>query len=82
MGVKLGKHTLKKIESNPEIVWGVILIACFTLYSSLYVPHVIMPQQGWWQYYASRVLQGDVLYKDIYLYMPPYYVFFVCIFYP
>lgn len=82
MGVKLKKNILKKIVSNPEIVWGVILIACFTLYSSLYVPHVIMPQQGWWQYYASRILQGDVLYKDIYLYMPPYYVFFVCIFYP
>lgn len=82
MITRWGKTALKKIESNPKVLWGVVLIACFTIYSFFYVPHVIMPQQGWWQYYASRVLQGDVLYKDIYLYMPPYYVFFVCLFYP
>ncbi len=81
MAAKWKENVLKKMESNPGVVWGVILIACFTIYSSFYIPHVIMPQQGWWQYYASHVLEGDVLYKDIYLYMPPYYVFFVCIFY-
>lgn len=79
---KTAAKAAKTMGSHPGLTWGVILIVCFTIYSSFYVPHVIMPQQGWWQYYASRVLQGDVLYKDLYLWMPPYYVFFVCIFYP
>lgn len=47
----------------------------FTLFTLTYVDAVISPQFGWWQYYAWRMEAGDVLYKDVYLFMPPYFVF-------
>lgn len=55
--------------------YALILVFFFTIFSCIYVRHVIMPQQGWWHYFAWRVLEGDVLYKDIFLFIPPYFTF-------
>lgn len=54
---------------------GVLLVVLFTVFLSTYVDAVISPQFGWWHYYAWRMAEGDVLYRDIYLFMPPYFVF-------
>ena len=54
---------------------GVLLTVLFTVFLSTYVDAVISPQFGWWHYYAWRMAEGDVLYKDVYLFMPPYFVF-------
>lgn len=64
-----------------KIYNGIVLIALFTIFSLTYVNSVISPQFGWWQYYAWRMECGDVLYKDIYLFMPPYFVFLTHLFY-
>lgn len=60
---------------------GILLIALFTLFTFTYVDAVVAPQMGWWQYYAWRMECGDVLYKDVYLFMPPYFVFFTKLLY-
>ena len=56
-----------------KIVYGIALIIIFTLFSLTYFRNVMMPQNGWWHYFAWRILEGDILYKDIYLYIPPYF---------
>ena len=61
---------------NSKVFNGVLLVILFCVFSAQYVDAVISPQFGWWQYYAWRVEAGDVLYRDIYLFMPPYFVFF------
>lgn len=71
--------TNKKLDYNlwyeNKIVNGIMLIFLFSLFSLSYVRGVIGAQFGWWQYYGWRWLEGDILYKDIYLFMPPYFVF-------
>lgn len=61
--------------ADNKIFNGVLLVVLFTVFLSTYVDAVISPQFGWWHYYAWRMAEGDVLYKDIYLFMPPYFVF-------
>ena len=55
---------------------GSLLIILFVLFASAYITSVISPQFGWWHYYAWRMEEGDILYKDMYLFIPPYFVFF------
>ena len=42
-------------------------------YYSLFVWGVIPPQTGWWQYMAQRLSEGELLYQDIFMYVPPYF---------
>lgn len=39
-----------------------------------FVRSVIPPQTGWWQYFAWRVNEGELPYKDFYFYLPPYFL--------
>ena len=66
---------------NEKIIYGIALIIIFTLYSLTYFRSVMMPQNGWWHYFAWRISEGDVLYKDIYLYIPPYFALLTSILY-
>lgn len=61
--------------------FGILLVVLFIVFSLTYVPAVIAPQFGWWHYFAWRMECGDVLYKDIYLFLPPYFVFLTDILY-
>ena len=60
---------------NEKRNFGILLAVLFIAFSLTYVPAVISPQFGWWQYFAWRMECGDVLYRDIYLFLPPYFVF-------
>ena len=66
---------------NDRNKYALLLVFFFTIFSYIYVRHVIMPQQGWWHYFAWRVLEGEVLYKDIFLFIPPYFTFFTTFLY-
>lgn len=39
-----------------------------------YIRSVIPAQTGWWQYMAWRMSEGELPYRDFYLFMPPYFV--------
>lgn len=75
------KHKAKERRLNTKFIYACALIVLFTIFSAVYVKGVIGTQFGWWHYYAWRMKEGDVLYKDIYLFMPPYFVFFTRLFY-
>lgn len=64
-----------KLKLSDKRIYGGILAILSIIYASIYLPYVISPQFGWWQYYAWRMQEGDILYKDIYLFLPPYFVF-------
>ena len=62
-------------NTDSKLLNGILLLILFTLFSLAYIDAVISPQFGWWQYYAWRMDNGDILYKDVYLFMTPYFVF-------
>lgn len=57
-------------------LWILIIL----LYS-IFLQSAIPPQMGWWNYYGWQVYDGKVLYKDLYCYMPPYYVWLSALLY-
>lgn len=60
---------------NHRLFWGCVLLVMILIVGFSYLDCVIPPQVGWWQYYAWRMGEGDILYKDVYLFMPPYFAF-------
>ena len=68
----------RRFRIEPQI-W--FLFICFILLHVVYEQAVIPPQHGWWNYYAWRIAKGDILYKDIFFYMPPYYLYFMAFLY-
>lgn len=72
---------LQKKICNEKIIAACLLVISFTIFSLFYIRSVVMPQNGWWQYFAYRMTQGDVLYKDVYLFIPPYFAFLTRILY-
>ena len=48
-----------------------IVISILMVYIS-YIKMLLPPQMGWWNYYGWRIASGDVLYQDLYCFMPPY----------
>lgn len=75
---------LKKLEQtkiSEKLLCGILLVFGFTIFSSYYVRSVVMPQNGWWHYFAYRMSEGDILYKDIFLFIPPYFTFLTRILY-
>ena len=51
------------------------ITAIFIVIHLIYVQGVIPPLVGWWNYYAWRVDCGDILYKDIFCYLPSYFIY-------
>lgn len=70
----IGNISSMKLLDNRRF-WGVVLFLMFAIVGLAYIDAVIPPQTGWWQYYSWRMSEGDVLYKDLYLFMPPYFIF-------
>lgn len=46
-----------------------------------FVRNIIPPQTGWWQYMAWCMYEGDLPYKDFYLYVPPYFLLMTYVIY-
>ncbi len=66
--------SLAKYKKYSSVFWGIILLFYGILFYSKFVNNVIPPQTGWWQYMAWRMEQGDLPYKDFYLFIPPYFL--------
>ena len=49
-----------------------ILVAL--LYFS-FIQAMVPPQMGWWNYYGWQLAKGKVLYKDLYCFLPPYFIY-------
>lgn len=72
---------VERIKISEKLFCAILLVVGFTIFSSYYVRSVVMPQNGWWHYFAYRMSQGDVLYKDIFVFIPPYFPFLTRILY-
>ncbi|SEI97545.1 Dolichyl-phosphate-mannose-protein mannosyltransferase [Lachnospiraceae bacterium A10] len=59
----------------------ICLIVFGAIFYSIFSFNIAMPQMGWWQYFGSRILEGDVPYKDFYFYLPPYHAFYAAVLY-
>lgn len=59
----------------------ILLVVIGTLYYCLFSFSIVMPQLGWWQYFGYRIVNGDIPYKDFYLFLPPYYALYSAILY-
>lgn len=75
-GGKVMKGRKKIILINNYEYWIclIAMLAAATVFYSFFVRTVIPPQTGWWQYMAWRMSEGDLPYKDFFLYVPPYFV--------
>jgi hypothetical protein len=51
-----------------------ILFILLTVVHLTFILTMAPPQLGWWNYYGWQISEGKLLYKDIYCFMPPYYV--------
>lgn len=51
------------------VLWMLVTALCFT-----FIREDIPPQMGWWNYYGWQMNEGKVLYKDVFCYLPPGYV--------
>lgn len=62
------------IRKYNKLYWGIILLVYGIIFYSKFIRNVIPPQFGWWHYMAWRMEQGDLPYKDFYLFIPPYFL--------
>ena len=51
------------------ILWVLVTALCFT-----FIREDVPPQMGWWDYYAWQMNEGKQIYKDLFLFVPPGYV--------
>lgn len=58
------------------LLWLLLIIIHFT-----FVQTLLPPQYGWWIYYGWNVVDGSFLYKDIFCFLMPYYVWLTSLFY-
>lgn len=56
------------------IVGCIALLILTVSFYQVFMWRIMPPQIGWWQYYGWRLSEGDILYKDLYCFMPPYWV--------
>lgn len=59
----------------------ILFIISILIYQYTYITIVIPPQMGWWNYYGWRINEGNFLYKDIYCFIQPYYIWFMALLY-
>lgn len=70
MSIKMSKQR----KASTAFAWAVALAVITVMVHLVYVQTVVPPQVGWWNYYGWRVSEGDILYKDLYCFLTPYYV--------
>jgi len=66
-------NSIVKNPNNKIYFYAIITIISVLVYHSYFVLQGVPAQTGWWQYYGWRLTQGDVLYNDVYCYLPPYF---------
>ena len=65
---------LKMVIKNKNFYNIIILFLWIALFFSTFIFTLLPPQYGWWNYYGWQLSEGTVLYKDLYCYLMPYYV--------
>ena len=66
---------------EPSFQFGVLLVLVFSVFTAYFARSEMFPQYGWWHYYAWRMEEREVLYKDLFLFIPPYFAFLTNILY-
>lgn len=69
-------------EWRKTTVAGMLLCIVLITFHFVFVQQLIPPQQGWWQYYGWQLNEGKILYKDLFCFLPPYYIWFQAFLYP
>lgn len=69
-------------EWRKNTVAGLLLCLILIVFHFIFVQQLIPPQQGWWQYYGWQLNEGKTLYKDLFCFLPPYYIWFQAFLYP
>lgn len=61
---------------SDQLKYLLILLLLALGYYAVFVRSVIPPQTGWWQYMGWRMTEGDLPYRDFFLFLPPYFAIF------
>lgn len=73
---------LNSREWRKTAVAGMLLCTVLIAFHFVFIQQLIPPQQGWWQYYGWQLNEGKILYKDLFCFLPPYYIWFQAFLYP
>lgn len=71
----------KRKELKKRSFYIICLVFIGVLIQLIYIQCLAPPQLGWWNYYAWRISKGDLLYKDIFCFLQPYYVWIMSFLY-
>lgn len=74
--MKQNKKEIKRLSFYIICLIGIALVI-----QLIYLQCLAPPQLGWWNYYAWRISKGDLLYKDIFCFLQPYYVWIMSFLY-
>ena len=64
----------KRLMEFSDFKYITVLACWILLFFSTFVFSLLPPQYGWWHYYGWQISEGAVLYKDLYCFLMPYYV--------
>ncbi|WP_412199206.1 hypothetical protein [Dialister invisus] len=74
---------LDYLKANKKYILGLIALwMIIIVFHMFFIRQLLPPQQGWWQYYAWQIDEGKLLYKDLYCFLPPYYIWLNAFLYP
>lgn len=66
------------LNKYKEKIFAMLLLSILICLVQLsYIQSAIPPQVGWWNYYGWQISEGKLLYKDIYCFLMPYFVWFM-----
>ena len=68
------KKCCERLTGNNHVLYILILWFWLLLFFSTFVFTLLPPQYGWWNYYAQQITEGAILYKDLYCFLMPYYI--------
>ncbi len=70
----MNKFSLLRFLKKNNLLLFLVLCFWLVIFFSTFIFSLLPPQYGWWNYYAQRISEGAVLYKDLYCFLMPYYV--------
>ena len=74
-------NLLKQTENSKTFKWGLMATILLTTLFAGYLCNKGLPlAEGWYDYYASQILDGEVVYKDFEFLFTPIYIYFMTFF--
>lgn len=68
---------LQLFETKPRLMGALIVIVVATFWSGFLANKSLPTAEGWYSYYAQRIIAGDTVYKDFEYLFTPLYMYFV-----